>query len=89
MRAAAALLGDRRREGLSLAYGDMAAYYGHEFDNGRRDPAALEHGQARRRVLKANGAQKSRDKPTDLAVPTDLFTSTFDATPLPRLLRIA
>ncbi len=32
MRAAAASSGDRRREGLALAYGGMAAYYGHEFE---------------------------------------------------------
>ena len=31
MRAAAARLGDRRNEGLGLAYGGMAAYYGHDF----------------------------------------------------------
>jgi tetratricopeptide (TPR) repeat protein len=32
MRAAAAGPGDRRHEGLALAYGGMAAYYGHEFE---------------------------------------------------------
>jgi tetratricopeptide (TPR) repeat protein/transcriptional regulator with XRE-family HTH domain len=32
MRTAAAGLDDRRREGLALAYGGMAAYYGHEFE---------------------------------------------------------
>jgi tetratricopeptide (TPR) repeat protein len=31
MRAAAARLGDRRNEGLALAYAGMAAYYGHDF----------------------------------------------------------
>jgi tetratricopeptide (TPR) repeat protein/transcriptional regulator with XRE-family HTH domain len=32
MRAAASRAGDLRREGLGLAYGGMAAYYGHDFE---------------------------------------------------------
>jgi tetratricopeptide (TPR) repeat protein len=36
MRVAAARLGDRRREGLALAYGGMAAYYGHDFEAAER-----------------------------------------------------
>jgi tetratricopeptide (TPR) repeat protein len=32
MRAAAAAAGDRRREGRALAFGGMAAYYGHDFE---------------------------------------------------------
>jgi tetratricopeptide (TPR) repeat protein len=32
MRSAASLVDDRRREGLALAYGGMAAYYGHDFE---------------------------------------------------------
>jgi ATP/maltotriose-dependent transcriptional regulator MalT len=32
MRTAAFMVGDHRREGLALAYGGMAAYYGHDFE---------------------------------------------------------
>jgi tetratricopeptide (TPR) repeat protein/transcriptional regulator with XRE-family HTH domain len=36
MQAAAAERGDRRREGLALAYGGMAAYYAHDFEPAER-----------------------------------------------------
>jgi hypothetical protein len=36
MRAAAAAMGDRRREGMAVAYSGMSALYGHEFEDAER-----------------------------------------------------